>query len=107
MEELNLKNPALALVAAILALLSPAASAYVPNNPDDQQTAQFFARQCPGCTLTGLQFFNNQKRLALAKTKITLKPGFYTVDQPEIPLKVKQASKAVFSLIVLNEDENA
>ena len=113
MENRTVKNPALALAAAvyfaiavIITLLAPAASAFAPANLDDQQTAQFYSRQCPGCTLTGLQFFNNQKRLALAKTKITLKPGFYTVDQPEIPSKVKQASKAVFSLIVLNEDEN-
>ncbi len=91
-------------------LLTNQAFAFAPANPEDQAIAQFFSRQCPGCDLTGLQFFNNQKRNVLAKTStsaLTLKPGFYTADQAEIPAKVKEAGKSVFSLIVVNEDESS
>lgn len=103
------KRTNLICFAAALLFLAPTARAYAPNNPDDRQTVQFFSKQCPGCTLTNLQFYNNQQRLTLsqtAKLPITLKPGFYTADQDEVPAKVKQAAKSVFSLVILNEDES-
>lgn len=94
----------LTLVAA--ALLSPAGNAFTPQNPDDQATARFFGSQCPGCSLASLQFDNLRRRAELAKSQITLKPGFYPINQEGIPAKVREAGRSVFSLIILNEDEN-
>jgi hypothetical protein len=43
--------------------------------------------------------------LLLFSWKALALPGFYTADKAQIPAKVKEAGKSVFSLIVLSEDE--
>ncbi len=93
-------------VAYLTLFLAQTAMAFAPANPDDQATQQFFTKQCPGCSLAALQFHNNQQRALKVGSQITLKPGFYTTSHDEVPLKVKEAAKSVFSLIVLNEDES-
>jgi len=91
----------------LITLFSPNSGAL--TNSMDKAQAQFFIDQCPGCTPTSLQYLHNQQRMILSRTEnsaITLKPGFYTIQSPEVPAKVKQASRAVFSLIILSDDES-
>jgi hypothetical protein len=94
------------MILTAVALSSPAALGFAPQNPDDQATARLIAEQCAGCSVASMQFDNFRRRAELAKTDITLKPGFYTTEQAEIPEAVRQASRSVFSLIILGEDEN-